>query len=115
MMGGRGGNRQMRRMMDKMGMDMEEVNNVQEVIIKTDKKEIIINKPAVTEMKTKDSSIFQVIADSYEEKELEVQIFSDEDISLVCQQANVDEETAKNALNDAEGDLARAILMLTTN
>ena len=41
MMGGRGGNRQMRRMMDKMGMDMEEVNNVQEVIIKTDKKEII--------------------------------------------------------------------------
>ena len=41
--GGRGGNRQMRRMMDKMGMDMEEVNNVQEVIIKTDKKEIIIS------------------------------------------------------------------------
>ena len=105
----------MRRMMDKMGMDMEEVNNVQEVIIKTDKKEIIINKPAVTEMKTKESSIFQVVAESYEEKELEIQIFSDEDISLVCQQANVDEETAKNALNDAEGDLARAILMLTTN
>ena len=114
-MGGRGGNRQMRRMMDKMGMDMEEVNNVQEVIIKTDKKEIIINKPAVTEMKTKESSIFQVVAESYEEKELEVQIFSDEDISLVCQQANFDEETAINALNDAEGDLARAILMMTTN
>ena len=115
MMGGRGGNRQMRRMMDKMGMDMEEVNNVQEVIIKTDKKEIIINNPADTEMKTKESSIFQVVAESYEEKELEVQIFSDEDISLVCQQANVDEETAKNALNEAEGDLVRAILMLTTN
>jgi nascent polypeptide-associated complex subunit alpha len=113
--GGRGGNRQMRRMMDKMGMDMEEVNNVQEVIIKTDKKEIIINKPTVTEMKTKDSSIFQVVADSIEEKELEVQIFSDEDISLVSQQANVDEETAKNALAEAEGDLARAILLLTTN
>ena len=60
--GGRGGNRQMRRMMDKMGMDMEEVNNVQEVIIKTDKKEIIISKPAVTEMKTKDSSIFQAVS-----------------------------------------------------
>jgi len=38
----RGGNRQMRRMMDKMGLDMEEIPNVQEVIIKTDKKEIII-------------------------------------------------------------------------
>ena len=115
MMGGRGGNRQMRRMMDKMGMDMEEINNVQEVIIKTDTKEIIIAKPAVTEMKTKENSIFQVVAESFEEKELDVPIFSDEDISLVCQQANVDEETAKNALVEAEGDLARAILLLTTN
>jgi len=29
----RGGNRQMRRMMDKMGLNMEEIPNVQEVII----------------------------------------------------------------------------------
>ena len=28
MMGGRGGNREMRRMMDKMGLDMEEIQNV---------------------------------------------------------------------------------------
>ena len=40
----------MRRMMDKMGLDMNELQNVQEVIIKTDKKEIIISKPSVTEM-----------------------------------------------------------------
>ena len=39
----RGGNREMRRMMDKMGLDMNELSNVQEVIIKTDKKEIIIS------------------------------------------------------------------------
>ena len=89
--------------------------NVQEVIIKTDKKEIIISKPSVTEMKAKDNSIFQVVAENIEEKELEVQIFSDDDISLVAQQANVDEEAAKNALAEAEGDLARAILLLTTN
>jgi len=62
----------MRRMMDKMGLDMEEIPNVQEVIIKTDKKEIIISKPSVTEMKSKENSIFQVIAESFEEKELEV-------------------------------------------
>ncbi len=110
----RGGNRQMRRMMDKMGLDMNEIPNVQEVIIKTDKKEIIIAKPSVTEMKAKDNSIFQVIADSYEEKELETPIFSDQDIELVCQQAGVDKEQAINALNEAEGDLARAILLLTS-
>lgn len=110
----RGGNRQMRRMLDRMGLDMSEIPNVQEVIIKTDKKEIILSKPAVTEMKSKENTIFQVIADSYEEKELEVPIFSEEDIKLVCQQANVGEEEAKNALAESKGDLARAILMLTT-
>ncbi len=110
----RGGNRGMRRMMDKMGLDMTEIPNVQEVIIKTDKKEIIIAKPSVTEMKAKDNSIFQVVADSYEEKELENPIFSDQDIVLVSQQAGVDKEQAINALNESEGDLARAILLLTS-
>lgn len=110
----RGGNRQMRRMMDKMGLDMQEIPNVQEVIIKTDKKEIILAKPQVTEMKAKDNSIFTVTAESYEEKELEIPIFSDEDVQLVCQQAGVDEEKAKDALAEAKGDLARAILLLTT-
>ncbi len=104
----------MRRMMDKMGLDMTEIPNVQEVIIKTDKKEIIIAKPSVTEMKAKDNSIFQVVADSYEEKELENPIFSDQDIELVSQQAGVNKEQAINALNESEGDLARAILLLTS-
>jgi len=114
MMRGGGGNREMRRMMDKMGLDMNELSNVQEVIIKTDKKEIIINKPAVTEMKAKDNSIFTVTADSYEEKELEVPIFSEEDIQLVSLQAGVDDEKARIALEEANGDLAKAILNLTS-
>ena len=111
----RGGNRQMRRMMDKMGLDMEEIPNVQEVVIKTDKKEIVIPKPSVTEMKSKENSIFQVIAESFEEKELEVPIFSEDDIILVCQQANCNEEQAKDALAESKGDIAQAILKITSN
>ena len=110
----RGGNREMRRMMDKMGLDMKELPNVQEVNIKTDEKEIIISKPSVTEMKAQDNSIFTVTADSYEEMELEVPVFSEDDIQLVSQQAGVDEEKAKSALEEAKGDLARAILLLTS-
>jgi len=105
----------MRRMMDKMGLDMEEIPNVQEVIIKTDKKEIIIPKPSVTEMKSKENSIFQVIAESFEEKELEVPIFSEDDIILVCQQANCNEEQARDALAESKGDIAQAILKLTSS
>ncbi len=104
----------MRRMIDRMGLEMKELSNVQEVIIKTDTKEIVIVKPAVTEMKAKDNSIFQVIAESYEERELEIPIFSQDDITLVAQQANVSPEEATKALTEAKGDLARAILLLTT-
>lgn len=110
----RGGNRGMRRMMDKMGLDMKEIPNVQEVIIKTDKKEIVISKPSVNEMNTKDNITFTVTADSYEERELEVPVFSDEDIQLVCLQTGVDAERAKSALEEAKGDLAKAILLLST-
>ena len=78
------------------------------------KKEIIIPKPSVTEMKSKENSIFQVIAESFEEKELEVPIFSEDDIMLVCQQANCDEEKAKDALAETKGDIAQAILRLTS-
>ena len=45
---------------------------------------------------------------------LPLPIFSEEDIQLVSQQAGVDAEKAKNALEESKGDLARAILLLTT-
>ena len=66
-------------------------------------------------MKSKENSIFQVIAESFEEKELEVQIFSEDDIILVCQQANCNEEQAKDALAESKGDIAQAILKLTSS
>ena len=67
------------------------------------------------ELLTLENTIFQVIAESYEEMEREVPVFSDEDIELVCQQASVSKEKAIEALTEAKGDLARAILLLTTN
>ena len=110
----RGGNRGMRRMIDKMGLDVDEIKNVLEVVIKTDKKEIIIEKPSVSEMKSKDATIFTVTADSgYSERELEVPVFPDEDIDMVCEETGVDREKAAGALAEADGDLARAILALS--
>jgi nascent polypeptide-associated complex subunit alpha len=108
------GNREMRRMLDKMGLDMKTVDNVEEVIIKTDKKELYLVKPQVIEMKGKDSTIFQVIAADIEEKQREVPSFKEEDIILVMQQANVSREKAISALTESKGDMAQAILSLTT-
>lgn len=108
----RGGNRQARRMFDRMGIDMKDVPGVLEVLIKTDRKEIVIAKPQVAEMVSKESSVFTITADSYEERELEVPVFSEEDVQLVCDQAGVDAERAKEALAESDGELARAIMLL---
>ena len=98
--------------MEKMGLDMQEVDNVQEVVIKTDKKEIMMSKPQVTELKTKEGTVFTVSADSYEECELETPVFPDDDIDLVCAQAGVDAEKARAALAECDGAIARAIILL---
>ena len=108
------GNREMRRMLDKMGLDMKEMPNVEEVIIKTDKKEMYLVKPQVFEMKGKDSTIFQVVASDIEEKQREVPSFKEEDVILVMQQASVSREKAIQALTESKGDMAQAILSLTT-
>ena len=108
------GNREMRRMLDKMGLDMKTMDNVEEVIIKTDKKELYLVKPQVIEMKGKDSTICQVIAADIEEKQREVPSFKEEDIILVMQQANVSREKAISDLTESKGDMAQAILSLTT-
>lgn len=104
----------MRRMLDKMGLDMKTLDNVEEVIIKTDTKELYLVKPQVIEMKGKDSTIFQIVASDIEEKQREVPSFKEEDIILVMQQANVSREKATQALTESKGDMAQAILSLTT-
>jgi nascent polypeptide-associated complex subunit alpha len=110
----RGGNREMRRMLDKMGLEMKDLGNIEEVIIKTETKELYLLKPQVVEMKGKDSTIFQVVAADIEEKQRDVPVLKEEDITLVMQQANVTREKAIQALIDAKGDMAQAILNLTT-
>jgi nascent polypeptide-associated complex subunit alpha len=101
-------------MLDKMGLNMNELSNVEEVVIKISDKEIIIKNPTVAELKGQDSTIYQVVGDDIEEKQRDVPKFSEEDIMLVSQQAGVSKEVAIQALMEAKGDLAKAILTLTT-
>jgi nascent polypeptide-associated complex subunit alpha len=110
----RGGNREMRRMLDKMGLEMKDIGSIEEVIIKTETKELYLIKPQVIEMKGKDSTIFQVVATNIEEKQRDTPVFKEEDIILVMQQANVSKERAIQALSESKGDMAQSILNLTT-
>ncbi len=111
--------RQMRRMMKQMGL--QEIEDVQEVIIRTLEKELVIKEPQVTVMTQAGQKLWQVVGQSAEERplsgELEeeaVAVIPEEDVHLVAQQAGVDVKTARAALVDAGGDLAKAILALKT-
>jgi nascent polypeptide-associated complex subunit alpha len=111
--------RQLRRMMKQMGL--KEISDVQEVIIRTLENELVIKEPQVTVMTQAGQKLWQVVGQSAEERPLSGEVDSeevveilDEDVHLVAQQAGVDVETARAALKDAGGDLAKAILALKT-
>ncbi len=107
---GRMNPRQMERMMRKMGLQMEEIKDAKRVIIETETKEIIIENPNITIMNVQGEKTFQIQGNT-QEKTLKEEI-PQEDIELVMSQAGVDEETAKKALEDADGEPAEAIIGL---
>jgi nascent polypeptide-associated complex subunit alpha len=106
-------NRQARRMMDRMGINMKEIPDVEEVVIKTKSKELHITGASVSEVNAQGNRVFQVMGE-VEEVEVQRQPFNEEDVLLVQQQANVSRERAMAALEESDGEVARAILKLTS-
>lgn len=106
-------NRQARRAMERMGINMKEIPDVQEVIIRTPDREMHITNASVSEVNAQGNRVFQVVGD-VEEVEVEKEAFNEEDVLLVQQQAGVSRERATAALEEADGEVARAILKLTS-
>jgi nascent polypeptide-associated complex subunit alpha len=106
--------REAKRMMQKMGMNMEELTGVLKVTISLRGKDLVIPDPQVTVMKVSGETIYQIMGDAIEEKvETQVKIeISNEDAQLVSAQTGVSIEMAKKALESANGDLAQAIMLL---
>lgn len=104
--------REARRLMRQMGMNITDIPDVKEVVIRTSNKEIVIGRPIVTVFDTKEHKIFQVMGDVTEKVLEGKKKILEEDIQLVAQQANVSLDKAKSALEQTDGDLAQAILLL---
>jgi nascent polypeptide-associated complex subunit alpha len=105
--------RNARRMMERMGINQKEVPGVQEVVIRTATKDLVIKDASVSEVNFQGNRMFQV-AGEVEEVEKEAKKFSEEDVVLVQQQANVTREKATAALEQSDGEVAKAILLLTS-
>ncbi len=139
----KGLNRQARRRMQQQGMEGMEQIDAQKVIIQiNDGEDLIIEDPQVIKVNQQGMEVYQVIGNAkkmnsgenidnnsaenmikeniinneneeFENEEFNTEI-TDEDIKLVMMQTGVSEKSAKNALVDANGDLAKAIINLKT-
>ncbi len=112
-MGFRINQREAKKLMDRLGLNMKEIPSVKEVIIRTEEKEILIKNPTVSQVVAQGLHIYQVMGGVIEEKQIKKN-YSEEDVLLVAQQAGVSKEVARAALEETNGDLAMAILKLTT-
>ncbi len=107
--------RETKRLMKRMGVGMSQIPDVQEVILRTNEKEIIIENPEVAVLNLQGQRIFQVVGETITEKAIKKVIAIPEvDIKLVADQTGKSFEEAKIALEETEGDLAKAILLLQT-
>jgi nascent polypeptide-associated complex subunit alpha len=112
--------REQRRMMQRMGMNMDSVADVQQVIIRTPTKDIVIEEPEVAILQVQGQKMYQVIGGQVSEQAPSQRpaaatakpTFSQEDVQLVADQTGKSLEKAKEALEECGGDLAKAILLL---
>jgi nascent polypeptide-associated complex subunit alpha len=103
--------KQMQQMMKRMGIQQQEID-AEEVIIRTKDKEIVIKNPQVARVNMMGQKTYQIVGEE-EERAREIEI-SDEDIATVMEQANCDKKTALAAIKEHNGDLAKAIINITS-
>jgi nascent polypeptide-associated complex subunit alpha len=97
--------KQLEHIMKQMGMQMETIK-AEEVIIKTEEKDIIIKNPEVAKIKVMGKETFQISGDVKE-----IERIKEEDIDIVVDQTGIDRNEARRILNET-GDIAEAIMRI---
>lgn len=97
--------------MKKLGMNVEPIEDVQSIVIKTPKGNWIFDAGAeVSAMTMQGSTTYQVTGTPrFEPAAVEI---PSEDVTMVAAQANVPAEKAREALVATKGDIAEAIMKL---
>ena len=103
--------REANRMMQRMGMQVEQLDDVTRVIMETPSKRIIIDSPEVATITVQGQTMYQVGGGTMREETAGEQSSAD-DAKLVASQAGVSQEEATAALKQSAGDLAQAIVLL---
>jgi nascent polypeptide-associated complex subunit alpha len=103
--------KKMKQMMKQLGMKMEQLEDVDQVVISTATGKYIFERPEVVATTMQGVTSYQITGEPrFEPTEVEI---PSEDVLLVAEQAGVTEDAAKAALKKTNGDIAGAILFLT--
>ena len=101
--------KKLKQMMKQMGISVEEISDVEEVVIKTADSDLIFKDATVTIMEAQGSKTYQIIGTPEERPKVSI---SPEDIEIVMEKAGCSEEVATSMLMETKGDLAEAISKL---
>ncbi len=108
--------RKMKKMMEQMGIELEELEVEDVVMTLLGGEKLIFKEVEVTKMEARGQKTYQVVGDPEVEggdrAADNVMRISNEDIEIVMQKSGVDEETARKSIEATEGDLATAIYRL---
>ena len=103
--------KKMASMMKQMGIDVQEIENVEEVIIRTPQKDIVFKDAQVSIMDARGMKTYQVMGTPHDVlREISI---PEEDVKLVMEQAKSNDADARNALKETKGDIAAAIMKLS--
>jgi nascent polypeptide-associated complex subunit alpha len=103
--------KKMKQMMKQLGMQVEQIDDVQKIVITTPKGSYIFDSAEVSAMTMQGQTTFQVIGTPRFEESAPV--IPEDDVKMVAEQAGVSLDKAREALIRSRGDIADAILSLT--
>jgi nascent polypeptide-associated complex subunit alpha len=103
--------RKMKQMMKQLGMQVDQIEDVQKIVIYTPKGNWVFDAAEVTAMTMQGVTTYQIAGQPrFEEAAPQI---PDEDVQLVADQAGVSTEAAREALIVCKGDIAEAILKVS--
>ena len=99
--------KQMGQMMKRFGIKNDEVDAKEVIIVLNSGKKLIFENPQVQSIEMQGNKTFTIAGNPREESGV-----PDEDVQMVAESAGVTKDKAKKALEEANGDIAEAILKL---
>jgi nascent polypeptide-associated complex subunit alpha len=104
--------RQLQKAMRQLGVEQQEIE-AEQVIIRLPDKDLVIDNPSVAIVNMMGQESFQISGDVQEKQRDTSPAISDADIEAVVAQTGASKEKAMKALENADGDIAKAILALS--